>query len=321
MNGKILITGGLGYVGGRVAEHLLAVYPGKIRITSRNAESRTPEQLSGAELHTLDLHSSTALSTVLAGVECVIHLAAVNEIESLQDPEMALQVNGLGALRLLNASVIAGVRRFVYFSTAHVYGAPLQGKLDESTLPRPVHPYAITHRTAEDFVLAAGDERRIEAVVLRLSNAVGRPCRPDVNRWSLLANDLCRQAAETGKVVLKTPGLQQRDFISLSDVASATAHFLKLDRSDLGDGLFNLGGGRSLSILEIAQMIAEGAGRRLGARIPLVRPEPKPSDQTPPLRYSIERLLKSGFKPAKPVEDELEEMLEFCATHFTPTAA
>ena len=117
-------------------------------------------------------------------MDAIVHLAAMNEMDCARDPAAALEVNTALTLRLLNAAVAAGVRRFVYLSTAHVYGAPLRGHIDERALPRPVHPYAITHRAAEDFVLAAFDAGRIEGVVLRLSNGVGAPAHAAVDRWT-----------------------------------------------------------------------------------------------------------------------------------------
>ena len=248
MTNRVLITGGLGYVGGRISRHLASNPNLTLRLTSRRQAVPGPAWLEKGEVVTWNIEAD--IGEICSDVDTVIHLAALNEIDCARDPLAALEVNGMGTLRLLQAAQAAGVRRFIYFSTAHIYGAPLINKISEQTIPRPIHPYAITHKVAEDFVLAASDQGKIEAIVLRLSNGFGVPTNAEVNRWTLLVNDLCRQAVSTGKLVLRSNGLQQRDFVTLHDAARCVAHFISLPWEECKDGLFNLGGECSRSILK-----------------------------------------------------------------------
>ena len=73
---------------------------------------------------------------------------------------------------------------------------------------------------------------------------------------TLLVNDLCRQAVQTGKLVMRSSGLQQRDFITLTDVGRAVRHLLELPPADCGDGLFNLGGDNSISVWDMVQRVS-----------------------------------------------------------------
>jgi UDP-glucose 4-epimerase len=197
-----------------------------------------------------------------------------------------------------------------------VYGAPLAGHIDERTLPRPVHPYAITHKVAEDFVLAARDQGKIEGVVFRLSNGFGAPIDPEVNRWTLIANDLCRQAVSAGKLVLKSSGLQRRDFVTLSDVARCVEQFIEMPATQLQDGLFNLGGECVLNMFELASVVARRCEAVLGFLPPIERPEPAPGETAPDLRYDIAKLKASGFTPSGSVEDEIDATLRLCRDAF-----
>jgi UDP-glucose 4-epimerase len=208
------------------------------------------------------------------------------------------------------------VRRFIYFSTAHIYGAPLVGAISEQTVPRPIHPYAITHKVAEDFVLAALDQGKIDGIVLRLSNGFGAPVAAEVNRWTLVVNDLCRQAVSTGKLVLRSNGLQQRDFITLQDTARCVAHFIALPKADCGDGLFNLGGECSRSIYAITQMVAARCQVVLGFTPAIERIEPQPGEQGLELEYSIAKLKASGFSLHNRYEDEIDATLVLCQKAF-----
>jgi UDP-glucose 4-epimerase len=310
MNNRVLLTGGLGYVGGRLALALseagYIVYCG-----TRRSGLSAPVWFPDLQMVHLDWESIESLTQVCQGVDCVIHLAAMNEVESTRDPVGALKTNGLGSLCLLEAVKLAGVRRFVYFSTAHVYGSPLQGIIDETTLPRPVHPYAITHKVAEDFVLAAHDRKQIEGVVVRLSNGFGAPVTSDVDRWTLLVNDLCRQAAATGQLRLNSLGTQLRDFITLGDVGRAVNHLLQLDTDQLADGLFNLGGGKAMSILEMTERVAARWQALTGSEIAIVRPA---GDDVPPpvLSYRCDKLAATGFTLTSEVNREIDDTLKLC---------
>lgn len=316
MMDTVLITGGSGYIGGRLVQALVEEPRFHLRLGARQPSAIRPMWPEAVEIAPLDLLSADDLNAACRGVRFVIHLAALNEIDSLAYPEAALTVNGLGSLKLLEAAKRAGVERFIYFSTAHVYGAPLTGIITEKCLPRPNHPYAITHRVAEDFALAAHDQKTIQGIVLRLSNGFGAPATVSANRWTLIVNDLCRQAMTTGKLVLKSSGLQWRDFITLSDVARAVQHLLNLPASACQDGLFNLGGECSLRIIDLAQRIANRASKILGFTPSIHRPEPGPAETFQPLEYKIDKFKATGFTLSRNIDEEIDATLHFCKEVF-----
>lgn len=317
---RVLVTGGRGYLGGRVVRELVrGDGPAwTVAVTSRAAAEPDDDEALGVRAWDL---AAPVPAELCQGVDAVVHLAAPNELVAGRDPEAAVELTVNATVRLLRAAREAGVRRFVFMSTAHVYGAPLAGPLDEATLPRPTHPYAIAHRAAEDFVLAARDRRELDALVIRLSNGFGAPVRPEVDRWTLLVNDLCREAATRGTLTLKTAGLQERDFVPLADVARAVRHLLEVDAAALGDGLINLGGaadgGSASTVLAMAARVAERAAVVLGRR-PELRVGPRgPSDVAlAPLRYRSQRLAATGFRWRGDVDAELDATLALCRDAF-----
>jgi UDP-glucose 4-epimerase len=319
MNMNILITGAFGYLGGRIAK-LLAQDPNVVvHLGTRNGDRRAPEWVGGGKVVAMDIASPGSLDDACGGTNAIVHLAAVNEIESAADPARAMEINGTGTLRLLEAAERNGVGRFIYLSTIHIYGSPLAGAITEGLLPRPSHPYAITHRVAEDFVLAAHDKRKMTGIVLRLSNGFGAPASPDMDRWTLVVNDLCRQAVTTERLVLKTPGLQKRDFITLEDTARAVAHMASLPPDRCGDGLFNLGGEYTVSILDMATLIAKRCESVLGFVPPIDRPEPVAEEEADDLDYRIDKIKDTGFSLTGNAEDEIDATLRFCALYLGNT--
>lgn len=316
MADKVLITGGLGYVGARVAESLSNNSDLHLCLGTRCAQIVVPEWLRNGGVVQMDLESKESLVSACEGAKYVIHLAAPNEIDSAEDPERALTINGHGTLRLLRAAEKADVERFIYFSTAHVYGAPLEGRITEETVPRPVHPYAIGHHVAEDFVLSAHDSGSLTGIVLRLSNGFGAPNSSYANRWTLIVNDLCQQAVINGKLVLHSSGLHQRDFITLEDVGKAVSHFLDLPRSMCGDGLFNLGGECSMRIIDLTELVASRCVDVLGFSPAIRRAKSTGEEVLKDLEYNIDKAKATGFVITGNTNEEIDSTLSFCNRTF-----
>lgn len=314
MTTSVLLTGGLGYLGGRVAQALVAAGY-HVRCGTRQPAALAPAWLPEMRMAHLDWNSDDALAQACRGVDSVVHLAAMNEIESARNPVGALQMNGLASLRLLEVAKRSGVQRFIHFSTAHVYGAPLQGDIDETRVPRPTHPYAITHKVAEDFVLAAHEQKQIEGIVVRLSNGFGAPATAAVDRWTLLVNDLCRQAATQSELRLNSAGKQPRDFITLGDVARAVEHLLRLELPLVGDGLFNLGSGYSTSILAMTERVAVRWRALTGSDIAIVRPTGD-GGPVPVLNYRCDKLAATGFTLSEQIDREIDDTLRLCLHAF-----
>lgn len=264
----------------------------------------------------LDLLAQDRLDSVCKGVDTVIHLAGLNEIESLANPQEACLVNTSGTLKLVEAAGQAGVKRFIYFSTIHVYGAPLSGIITENTPTCPRHPYAITHLAAEDFIIAANKEKVFSGVVFRLSNGFGAPADHAINRWTLVVNDLCRQAVVGRKLVLKSSGQQSRDFISFTDIIRATEHILAMPTVKTDNCLFNLGGENSTSILEMAKIIAIRCQKVLGYIPEITRPKSPDKEAYEKIEYRIDKLKATGFSLVSNRDEEIDATLRACAQYF-----
>jgi UDP-glucose 4-epimerase len=309
---RILITGGFGYIGGRLAQYLARATVAQPVLGSRQPSS-PPDWLPTARVVETRWQSADALREICEGVDAVIHLAGMNARDCTADPVDALEVNGLTTARLLRVAAAAGVKRFVHVSTAHVYGSPLSGSISESSATTSLHPYATSHRAGEDVVRFMHERGHIEGIVIRVSNSYGAPAHQHANCWMLLVNDLCRQAVSTGQMTLSSSGIQRRDFVALTDVCRAVAHLLNLEAHMLGDGLFNVGGAWAPTIIEMAERIATCCQRVLGHRPHIVRPRTRVEDTSEMLDYRVDKLLHTGFKLMGGVDSEIIGALEFCS--------
>jgi UDP-glucose 4-epimerase len=312
---KVLVTGGIGFVGGRLAQSLTAGGDSEVILGSR-IKHTSLSWLPNAKVIDMDLNSEQSLLSACKGIDLVVHLASMNDTECLNDPAAALQVNAVNTARLVEAAKVSGVKRIIYLSTAHVYSPNLIGRIDETTLPKGRHPYATSHRAAEDVVLAAANAD-MESIVIRLSNGFGVPAHPNVNAWMLLVNDLCRQAVTSKIMVMRSSGLQQRDFITLDDVTRAIDHMLNLPKIKLGDGLFNVGNGKSMRVIDMVRLIQMRCTEVLGFTPKIIRPEPTFDEKSENLHYCVEKLLSTGFNLNRKTNDEIDELLRMCKKNFT----
>lgn len=311
---RILITGGFGFVGGRLAQHLQQIGH-QIVLGSRNASSK-PVWLSTAEVVKTYWENESALEQICSEVDVVIHAAGMNAQDSAANPVAALEINGLATARLVNASSRAGVKRFIYLSTAHVYDTHLIGTISEEACPRNLHPYATSHMAGENAVLGTSQHRKYKCIILRLSNAYGTPVDKEVNCWNLLVNDLCRQAVQTRKMVLRSSGLQYRDFIAMSEVCRVVEGLSSGDYDSASHNVFNVGSGKSQSLLEMAHLIQQRCAMVLGFEPELSSKEIGAEEKNEIFEYQIVRLSKIGVTVGIDNGLEIDRLLQFCHASF-----
>jgi UDP-glucose 4-epimerase len=312
MTARTLVTGGFGAIGGRLVAHL-ARRGTPVRVGARRA---APSWAANVDTVQMDLEHPADWSNVLDGVDAIVHLAALNDRDAKADPARARRVGVDGTAALLEQAVRHGVGRFVFMSTAHVYGTPYTGRIDESTPTAPASPYAETHLEAERLVERAHVDGALVGVRLRCSNGFGRPASPDAAIWQVVFNDLCRQAATTNALVLASPGLQHRNFIPFGEVTGAIAHVLGAPAEALGDGLFNLGSPRSMRILDVAHLVRDRARAVLGTEPSLEVPAATGPVDDRPVDFVIDKLAATGAPLRGDLESEVDELLRWCAREF-----
>jgi UDP-glucose 4-epimerase len=309
---RVLITGGFGYVGGRLAQHL-ASKGYEVILATRN-KTDSPAWFPTAKVLKINWDNPESINSSCQNIDIVVHAAGMNAQACQSDPIAALTFNGLCTAYLLDGAIAKGVKMFIYLSTAHVYASPLVGEIEEETACLNLHPYASSHYAGERGVLYANKNNLINGVVLRLSNAFGAPAHKDVDCWMLLVMDLCKQVISSQKIQLLTSGTQQRDFVTMHDVVNAISHMMELDRSSIGDGLFNLGSGNSVSVMEMAKYIGDRYAE-LYSLPPIVVTAPgsieKVNNQT--LRLQIDRILKTGFRFSGNKKNEIDDIIKFCS--------
>ena len=145
-----------------------------------------------------------------------------------------------------------------------------------------------------------------------MSNTFGPPIDKNTNCWMLLVNDLCHQVVNYGYMKLRSSGLQRRDFITMVDACRSIHHLMIHPIENLGNGLFNIGGRWSPTIIEMTNFIAKRFYNLTGNKAEIIRKMEDSNNITPPLDYQITKLLNTGFKLNSNKSSEIDNLLLFC---------
>jgi nucleoside-diphosphate-sugar epimerase len=300
----LLITGGCGYLGA----HLLRQIAGKpdyagvtVRIMdnlsngSANALVDLPEG-PRYELVEADILSPGAVRMALAGVDSVIHLAAlVRTPFAFEQPASLKQVNHWGTIQLLEHCREAGVGRFLYASSASVYGPG--ESFDESADYRPVGPYSCTKLAAEHAVLAANGPG-LSTTVLRLATFYGGD--PALIRFDAVANRFVYLAGTRRSLTVFGDGKQARPIIHVRDAARAFLFLLAHEQSV----------GEIYNVLE-ENIRVEALARLVKELSPPARIRYTDQDYREHLSLAVQgaKLHAAGWKPRERLADGLGELL------------
>ncbi|WP_069812326.1 UDP-glucose 4-epimerase GalE [Streptomyces sp. TP-A0874] len=268
-----LITGGAGYIGAHVARSMAEAGEGVVVLDdlSTGIPERLPPSLPLVSGSTLD---RPLLDRVLSehSVTGVVHLAAKKQVgESVEQPLRYYRENLYGLTVLLDAVVAAGVRRFVFSSSAAVYGMPDVDLVSEDTPCVPMSPYGETKLAGEWLVRAAGRAHGLATVCLRYFNVAGA-ARPELfdtgvsNIIPMFFDRITRGVAPQifGDDYPTPDGTCIRDYIHVADLATAhlaAARHLAAPGRGPGDLTVNAGTGRGVSVREVADLVAEATGR------------------------------------------------------------
>jgi UDP-glucose 4-epimerase len=255
---RFLITGGAGFLGVALANHLVAIGH-HVRVLD-DLSAGDPSRLDGRVLFSRgDVRNVPVLWTHLQDVECVFHLAArVAVSESILYPQEYNDVNVGGTVALLTAMRDVGVPRVVLASSATVYGEQLAQPVHEGMAPNPGSPYAVTKIAAEHYLFTLGRLYGLQAVALRIFNAYGPGQRIPPAHAPVVPLFL-KRALGGGSLVLHGNGRQSRDFVYIDDAVRGLAAASLTDAA-VGQ-IINIGSGEETTLWELVRQVSAVTGR------------------------------------------------------------
>lgn len=309
---KVLVTGGAGYIGSVMAR-LLIEHGHQVVVLDNLSIGHRAAVKEPARLVVGDIGDTDLLDKLLKQEEfdCAMHFAAHSQIpESVEKPGFYFENNVGQGIRLLNAVCRNGIKRFVFSSTASVYGAPDRVPITEDFPLKPTSPYGDTKLIFEQLLRAYQEAYGLKFASLRYFNVVGAYAglgedhRPETHLVPLLlksAMNSDREFSIFGDDYDTRDGTAIRDYLHVHDLCQA--HLLAIEPLGKRSVIYNLGNGQGFTVKEVFDTARKVVGRKLNYRIAGRRPGDPPA-----LVASSELIRKElGWKPQKP---ELETMIQ-----------
>jgi len=311
----ILVTGGAGYIGSHVVAMLGEA--GERVVTLDNLSTGFAESVLYGDLVVGDTGDPDVVTAVLRehDVDTVMHFAAKTIVpESVAKPLLYYDNNTAATRNLLQCCDEAGVRHFVFSSTAAVYGNPAGGVCGEDSPVAPINPYGTSKLMSEWMLRDLAAASALRYVSLRYFNVAGSDPAGRIGQSTEKATLLIKVAAETaiGKrpsisifgTDYPTPdGSGVRDYIHVSDLADAHLKALAYLRADGDSTVLNCGYGHGFSVREVLQMVGKVSGKKLH-----IEEQPRRAGDPPMLIARAERIRDMlGWTPQ---HDDLETIVK-----------
>jgi UDP-glucose 4-epimerase len=298
---RAVVTGGAGFIGSNLARLLVQrSYDVTVIDDLSSGYPANIEPLDVEWIHA-DVRDDESVARAVAGSEVVFHLAAsVGNVRSIEHPLVDSSVNLLGTLTVLEAARRAGTRKVVFSSSAGIFGELKVLPIAEDHPLDPDSPYGVSKLAAEKMCLAYSKLYDLECVCLRYFNVYGPNQRYDAygNVIPIFAHRIINDLPMT----IYSDGEQTRDFVSVHDVARAN---LLAARADSVTGAFNIASGTSITINELASLLAAAAG--VGLRVEYA--PPRKGDVRDSLGDISAARAALGFEPEVAIEDGLHEYM------------
>jgi UDP-glucose 4-epimerase len=276
---KILVTGGAGFIGSHIVDRLLEedfevividnLEFGKMENIAHHQNEKNFHFVRG------DIRNWQFVNETMKDVDAVFHEAALASVAlSVQDPILTNEVNVSGTLHLLKAAADLGVKRFVYASSAAVYGETRTPEKREDEASSPKSPYGVSKLAAEKYAKSFFEVYGLETVSLRYFNVYGPRQSVDLKGQygSVITIFLSRLLRNMSPIIFGD-GEQTRDFVYVKDVAQANV--LAMTSKNAVGECFNIGTGTRISVNQVAQVLKSLINKK---EIKNVYADPRPGD-------------------------------------------
>jgi UDP-glucose 4-epimerase len=297
---RTLVTGGAGFIGSNLVDHLVRIGHKVIVIDNFITGKKTNlshHKKNDVKIIRLDISKNKKLDKYFKDIDYVFHLAGLAEIiPSIKNPKKYFNTNVLGTLNVVEAAKNARIKKLIYAASSSCYGSPKKFPTSENEKIDIKHPYGLTKFLGEEIVLKYASIFNMPNISFRFFNVYG----PRLNisgQYGAVFSNFLKQKTTNKFLTVVGDGKQTRDFIHVEDLINA---FIKITKSRLVNKIYNLGSGKETSINKIANLFG---GKK--AFIPKRPNEPKRS------LANISKIKKDiNWKPRITIQEGIKKLLD-----------
>mgnify|MGYP001241913261 CR=1 FL=1 len=255
MSETYVVTGGAGFIGSHIADHLLR-QGHRVRIVDNFATGKRANiaELSGdLEVFEINITDKEALERAFVRADYVFHQAALASVpRSVADPIGTNEANVTGTLNVLLAARDAGVKRVAYAASSSAYG-DIEGEFKtEDMPPNPLSPYAVAKLAGEYYCKAFTAVYGLETVALRYFNVFG-PRQDETSQYAAVIPKFVASMSRGEAPIIYGDGQQSRDFTYIDNIVQG--NLLAIKAPDAGGEMMNLATGGRISLLDLIEKI------------------------------------------------------------------
>ena len=255
---NILVTGGLGYIGSYLCNKLSENNNNIIILDNFSNSLNTIKEKEKIKIIEGDIRDKKIVDNMVDDIDTIIHTAAqISVLKSIEDPIYDSDNNINGTLNILEAARESEIERFIYISSAAVYGVPTYLPIDEEHITNPVSPYGLSKLTGERYSLLYHDLYGLPITCIRPFNIFG-PGQMK-NSYSGVITKFMENIKNGDSPIIFGDGNQTRDFVYINDVVDAILLIMK-NNNTIGQ-VFNIGSGSPINIKDLAETIIKISGK------------------------------------------------------------
>ncbi len=308
---RYLITGGAGFIGSNLADHLADSHEITILDNLATGRKENIDHLKDHKNVTIINGSITdfdLMHEITQGIDGIFHQAAIPSVpRSVKDPITTNEANITGTLQLLVAAKENGVRKVVAASSSSVYGdTPILPKV-ETMPPNPLSPYAVTKLTDEYYGKVFTELYGIQTVFLRYFNVFG-PRQDPASEYAAVIPKFITRLLKNESPTIYGDGEQTRDFTFIADVVQANRKAMESDAT----GVYNIACERRISLNELAETLMEITG----SNQPVIYELPREGDIRDSLADISRAKAAFGYAPEYTLEEGLRETVAWFKEHI-----
>ena len=316
---KFLITGGSGLLGANTAKFFSQKKDWDVVVETRRNLKKIKKYLPKCSFVKFKWGINSDIKKKIKNKDIIIHFAGLNSEQCEKELSKARNFNIYESQKLFKSAIQIGAKKFIFISSAHVYGKSLKNNVNEDTIPLPSNNYGLLKYITEKKLseIYEKSEKKTQLVILRVSNVFGTPILNDTNCWNLVFPNFAKQAIKENKIILKSNPLIKRNFLPMNQFLKMLNYVVIKKSRFSKTNIINIGSKWSPTLGEVADKINKRFKFLYSKQLKIVYMRNN-IISTKKIKYSSKiKFIKQFEKRTVKTNKEIDNLIKYCSKVFS----